>query len=107
MINVPDVVRKLASETNTGIVGDFKDIRRRKKEFGENTKPTPPVAKMGESIVQALSNFMWVAIGITAILSSGVSLFFMEWKSVWEGISIILVAVFLIAIIAGTDYVKD
>lgn len=65
------------------------------------------MAKMGESIVQALSNFMWVAIGITAILSSGVSLFFMEWKSVWEGISIILVAVFLIAIIAGTDYVKD
>lgn len=28
-------------------------------------------------------------------------------KAVWEGISIILVAVLLIAIIAGTDYLKD
>ena len=31
----------------------------------------------------------------------------MEWKAVWEGISIILVAIFLIAIIAAADYHKD
>jgi Ca2+-transporting ATPase len=31
----------------------------------------------------------------------------MEWKSVWEGVSIILVSVFLIAIIAVSDYQKD
>jgi len=57
--------------------------------------------------VQTLSNILWVAIGATALLSSAVSLFFVEWKSVWEGISIILVAVFLISIIAATDYLKD
>lgn len=50
---------------------------------------------------------MWVAIGATALLSSVVSIFFQEWKSVWEGISIVLVAVLLIAIIAATDFLKD
>lgn len=31
----------------------------------------------------------------------------MEWKSVWEGISIIIVSIVLIAIIAVADYSKD
>jgi len=50
---------------------------------------------------------MWVAIGATALLSSIVSVFFWDVHGIWEGVSIILVAVLLIAIIAGTDYVKD
>jgi len=43
-------LKKLASEKNTGIVGDEKDLKRRKKVFGENIKPTPPNANIIESI---------------------------------------------------------
>jgi hypothetical protein len=43
-------LKKLASEKNTGIVGDEKDLKRRKKVFGENIKPTPPKANIFESI---------------------------------------------------------
>lgn len=104
---VKGILKKLASEPNTGIVGDEKDLKRRKKVFGVNTRPTPPLASVFESIMQTLQNILWVAIGATALLSSAVSLFFMEWKAVWEGISIVLVAILLIAIIACTDYLKD
>jgi hypothetical protein len=82
-------------------------LKRRKKVFGVNTRPTPPQASILESIIQSVQNILWVAIGATALLSSAVSLFFLEWKAVWEGISIILVAILLIAIIAATDYIKD
>jgi len=41
------------------------------------------------------------------LLSSVVSVFFGEWREVWEGISIILVALFLIMLIAVADYIKD
>merc|ERR1719440_1822059 len=50
---------------------------------------------------------LWVAFGATALLSSVVAAFFLRWKEVGEGISIILVAILLIAIIAVTDYIKD
>lgn len=60
-----------------------------------------------ESICQTLQNVVWLAISVTALLSSVVSLFFLEWKTVWEGISIIIVEIFLVALISATDYLKD
>jgi len=101
------IIKKLASDQNTGIVGDEKDLMRRKKVFGTNQKPTAPKASIIESIIQTVSNVLWIAIGGTAILSSLVSVFFWDIKSIWEGISIIIVALLLIAIIAACDYLKD
>lgn len=101
------ILKKLASEQGTGIVGDEKDLKRRKKVFGENQRPTPPRASIKESIIQTISNYVWLAIAGTALLSSVVSVFFGEWREVWEGISIILVALFLIMLIAVADYIKD
>lgn len=104
---VEGVIMKLATNANTGIIGDEKDLVRRKRVFGENIKPIPPRASILESIVQTLKNIMWVAIGFTAILSSVVSVFLLEWKAVWEGVSIIVVAVALVFLISVTDYIKD
>ena len=44
------ILKKLASEANTGIVGDEKDLRRRKAVFGENTKPLPTIPTLLESL---------------------------------------------------------
>lgn len=63
------ILKKLASEKNTGIVGDEKDLKRRKKVFGENIKPTPPNANIIESIKQTLQEVLWLIIGGTALLS--------------------------------------
>lgn len=104
---VKGILKKLASEPNTGIVGDEKDLKRRKKVFGVNSRPTPPLASVMESIMQTLQNVLWVAIGVTALLSSIVSMFFVDPQGVWEGISIVIVAILLVTIIAMTDYLKD
>jgi hypothetical protein len=34
-------MKKLATEAETGIIGDDSDLRRRTKFFGKNTKPLP------------------------------------------------------------------
>ena len=47
---VEGVLRKLASHESTGIVGDLKDLKRRRRVFGENCKPEPPRASIIESI---------------------------------------------------------
>ena len=75
--------------------------------FGINQRPEPPRAKITESIAQALGNILWVAIGATALLSSIMSLIFGKFEDVWDGISIIIVAILLVVIIVATDYVKD
>lgn len=75
--------------------------------FGRNEPPQAPPAKLSESICEALRNALWFLIGFTSLLSSIVSLFMANWSAVWEGISIILVAIFLITIIVAADYDKD
>lgn len=44
------VLKKLATEAATGIIGDEKDLRRRKAVFGRNVKPLAPQATFIESI---------------------------------------------------------
>lgn len=44
------VLKRLASEANTGIVGDDKDLRRRRAVFGENTKPLPTIPALWDSV---------------------------------------------------------
>lgn len=75
--------------------------------FGINQRPEPPQAKITESIVQALGNILWVAIGATALLSSIVALCLGKLEEFVDGFSIIIIAVILVAIIVATDYIKD
>jgi hypothetical protein len=44
------ILKNLATEASTGIVGDEKDLRRRKNVFGKNLKPLPQRASLLESI---------------------------------------------------------
>jgi len=37
----PGILRKLATEAATGIIGDKTDLKRRKLYFGKNSKPLP------------------------------------------------------------------
>jgi hypothetical protein len=40
---VPGLLNALATDSKTGIIGDVKDLNRRKKFFGQNTKSLPSV----------------------------------------------------------------
>lgn len=100
-------MKKLASEKNTGIVGDEKDLKRRRKVFGTNIKPTPPNANIIESIKQTLQEVLWLIIGGTALLSCLCCFFIGKFQEGVEGLSIIVMSLVLIAITSVADYVKD
>jgi len=44
------LVKKLASDVNTGIIGDNKDLARRAKVFGKNVKPVQESASIWSSL---------------------------------------------------------
>jgi hypothetical protein len=43
-------LHKLATDPDSGIIGDDRDLLRRKRMFGANSKPLDPVPKMIDSI---------------------------------------------------------
>jgi len=45
------VLKKLASDKDTGIIGDERDIRRRKAVFGFNSKPIPQSTSFSDSFL--------------------------------------------------------
>lgn len=48
--SVKGILKKLASDAGTGIVGDEKDLKRRTTVFGRNEKPVPKPPTLVESI---------------------------------------------------------
>jgi len=100
-------LKKLASEASTGIVGDEKDLARRNLVFGENTKPLPEQASFWGSIMGEIRNVMWVAVGISAIFAGLCGVFFTPEESALEAVAIIIVALLIILVSSGADWLKD
>lgn len=75
---VNGLLSRLQSEASTGIMGDERDLKRRKSFFGENTKPepiTPPFLDsvkdaMKDRILQLVAGLGLLSI-ITGIIQSG------------------------------------
>lgn len=44
------LLHKLATDSDSGIIGDDRDLLRRKRQFGANDKPLDPVPKLTDSI---------------------------------------------------------
>lgn len=101
------VLKKLASDASTGIVGDEKDLARRQAVFGANIKPLPTPPGLMDSIKQTCQDKVWLVVGASAALSAVCSGFAVGVGGLLEGISIIIAAMILIAITSVADWVKD
>lgn len=101
------VIKKLASDENTGIIGDDKDIKRRSKVFGKNIKPLPTLPPFSESVKGELSNKIWWGLAGAAILSALCGWIAVGTGALTEGISIIIAGIVMILITSGADYLKD
>jgi len=101
------VIKKLASDDNTGIIGDDKDIKRRSKVFGKNTKPLPTLPPFSESVKSELSNKIWWGLAGAALLSALCGWITVGVGALAEGISIIIAGIVMILITSGADYLKD
>jgi Ca2+-transporting ATPase len=101
------VLKKLASEASTGIVGDEKDLRRRKAVFGENTKPLPVASSFCESLKQTCSDKLWWVVAGSAILSGICGAVANGAAGLVEGASIIAAVTVIITIVSFADWFKD
>jgi len=101
------VLKKLASEASTGIVGDEKDLRRRKAVFGQNTKPLPVATSLCESLKQTCSDKLWWVVAGSAILSGICGAVANGAAGLVEGASIIAAVVVIITIVSFADWFKD
>lgn len=63
---VRELNEKLATEEQTGIMGDRRDLKRRKNFFGENCRPQSHVPTLKDSIKDAFSTWLNYALLICA-----------------------------------------
>jgi len=101
------VLKKLASEASTGIVGDEKDLRRRKAVFGVNTKPIPQEPRLLDSLRQTCSDRLWWGVGASAAASALCGGIAYGVAGLVEGASTVGAAVLIIAVSSFADWVKD
>jgi Ca2+-transporting ATPase len=101
------VLKKLASEASTGIVGDEKDLRRRKAVFGENTKPLPVASSFCESLKQTCSDKLWWVVVGSAILSGICGAVANGAAGLVEGASILVAVVVIVTVVSFADWFKD
>jgi len=67
----PDgITKKLATDANSGIIGDERDLERRAKMFGKNTMPTAPYGNWLDSFQDIVKERMWWFAAGTALLAS-------------------------------------
>lgn len=75
---VNGLLSRLQSEASTGIMGDERDLKRRKSFFGENTKPEPIITHFLESVKDTMKDRILQLVAglgllsiITGIIQSG------------------------------------
>jgi len=98
---------KLATEADTGIIGDNRDLRRRKKFFGPNAKPLAQIPPLKESIKEALDNRILLSLAIAAFFTLVVGMIKDPAFGWIEGLSIYIAIVAIVAITALNDWAKD
>jgi hypothetical protein len=104
---VQGIIKKLATDQDAGIIGDDRDIQRRKKYFGSNSKPLRQPPSLFSSIKQEASNIMWVGIVASALLAGLCGMFVEGLSSIVEAISITIVAAAILTITSVADWSKD
>jgi len=102
------VLFKLANLlVQTGIVGDERDLERRKIIFGKNSKPLPQLPTIFESIKQTAQDKLWWCVGGAAVFSALSGGIFLGFAGLVEGFSIVLAALLIISITSLADWIKD
>jgi magnesium-transporting ATPase (P-type) len=99
--------KNLASNYESGIIGDVKDLRRRVKRFGHNQDAVQQQAKFLESLKETLDDKIFLYCAIAALLTILVG-FFQDGNTSWiEGISILVTLVIIVMVQTKVDHYKD
>lgn len=101
-------MKKLATEAETGIIGDDSDLSRRTKFFGKNTKPLPQIPPLRESIKDALNDRILLSLAICAFFTIIIGIYAHGWAYGWvEGAAIYFAIFIIVTIVSLNDWMKD
>lgn len=104
---VMDILSQLASDANTGIIGDNRDINRRKSFYGANLAPLPQRTPFWESLRDSFNDRILFALAICAVLSI-ITGMIMSPSTGWiEGVSILIAIALIVLISSCNDWSKD
>lgn len=101
------LLNKLASDANTGIIGDNRDLKRRTVCFGENTAPKPQRTPFWESLRDAFNDRILFVLAICAVLSIITGMVVSPSNGWVEGVSILLAIALIVLISSCNDWSKD
>jgi len=102
------LLNKTSSDPDSGIIGDDRDLLRRRRHFGPNTKPLAPLPKLFDSVKQTIMEPLWLILLVSAVIASGASMFTNgPLEAIGEAVTIILATFALIAITSLADWAKD
>lgn len=99
--------KDLASNPESGIIGDLKDLRRRTKQFGKNFDAVQQQAKFIDSLRETLDDKIFLYCAIAAVLSIVVGEIYDlagGWK---DGFSIIVTLLIIVLVQTKVDHYKD
>lgn len=105
---VDGITKKLASDANSGIIGDERDLERRAKMFGKNTMPHPPYADWVSSVLDVAKERMWwFAAGSAVLAAIGGWIAAKKISGAATPAGLLLFCVVIIAFTATVDFMKD
>jgi len=105
--DVQELLKDLSSEADSGIMGDARDLKRRKSFFGKNEKPRAQIPPFKESLRDAMDEKIYLILAICAAISI-ITGMIAEPKLGWmKGVSIIVATLALIVISSLADWTKD
>ena len=102
--HIQGLMKALGSDVATGIVGDVKDLDRRKKWFGENRKPIPEPKSIKEAFLEQIDDAVIKILLVAACITIVVGVCNRDtWEEGllygWiEGVSIIVAVAFIVLI---------
>lgn len=92
---------KLATTQTTGIIGDEKDLLRRRTFFGKNIKILPAIKPFKDIFMEQVQDDMLKILFGAGIFQIIVGLFNVEEPNAWfEGVSIIVACLFISLLMA-------
>jgi len=101
------LMKKLATDAKTGIIGDSQDLERRMKSFGVNERSLPALRSFWTIMKGHLDDTLVYLLLIFAAISF-VGSFWSEVQYAWlEGMSIVVAVAFMTSLSAICDYGKE
>jgi magnesium-transporting ATPase (P-type) len=102
-------MHKLATDSETGIIGDERDLLRRSSFFGKNKKPLPQLPPVFESLKDAIDDKVLLALLAAAVFTMITGTVASDNPALgWvQGFSIILMVAVIVIITTVNDHMKD